>query len=123
MSPHMQRSEVIVRLHRVMDGVAGLPSEDIANVESLIQVGELAVAFETLCMQLFEWEVPLTAQQVEELTQQMIAGREWLFQQGYPDRSPVQKAIRELAAKLDMTAADNGAKHPPKVDDSIQPVT
>jgi hypothetical protein len=40
--------------------------------------------------------------------QQMIAGREWLFQQGYPDQSPVQKAIRELAAKLDMTAADNG---------------
>jgi hypothetical protein len=62
-------------------------------------------------------------EQVEELTQQVIAGREWLFQQGYPDRSPVQKALRELAAKLDMTAADNGAKHLPKVDDSIQPVT
>lgn len=60
---------------------------------------------------------------IGKATQQMIAGREWLFQQGYPDRSPVQKAIRELAAKLDMTAADNGAKHLPKVDDSIQPVT
>jgi hypothetical protein len=50
-----------------MDGVAGLPSEDIANVESLIQVGELAVAFETLCTQLYEWEVSLATHQVEEL--------------------------------------------------------
>jgi hypothetical protein len=46
--------------------------------------------------------------QVEELMQQVIAGREWLFQQGYPDQSPVQKAIRKLAAKLDVTSADNG---------------
>jgi hypothetical protein len=46
--------------------------------------------------------------QVEELMQQVIAGREWLFQQGYPDQSPVQKAIRKLAAKPDVTSADNG---------------
>jgi len=55
-------------VHGAARSVAGLPSEDIANVESLVQVGELAVAYETLCTQLFEWEVPLTAQQVEELT-------------------------------------------------------
>jgi hypothetical protein len=46
--------------------------------------------------------------QVEELMQQVIAGRELLFQQGYPDQSPVQKAIRKLVAKLDVTSADNG---------------
>jgi len=40
--------------------------------------------------------------------QQVIAGREWLFQQGYPDQSPVHKAIRKLAAKLDVTSADKG---------------
>jgi hypothetical protein len=46
--------------------------------------------------------------QVEELMQQVIAGREWLFQRGYPHQLPVQKAIRKLAAKLDVTSADNG---------------
>jgi hypothetical protein len=38
-------------------------------------------------------------------------------------QSPVQKAIRKLAAKLDVTSADNGQNHPPKFEDSFQPVT
>lgn len=46
--------------------------------------------------------------QVEELAQEMITRREWLFQQGYPDQSPVQKAVRDVAAKLEVTPADSG---------------
>jgi predicted outer membrane protein len=46
--------------------------------------------------------------QVDELAQEMITRREWLFQQEYPDRSPVQKAVRDLAAKLEVTPADSG---------------
>jgi hypothetical protein len=67
MSIDMTRDEMIVGLHRVMDGVGGLPLDDIANVEVLIQAGELLVAFETLCTQLYEWELVLTRHQVEEL--------------------------------------------------------
>jgi hypothetical protein len=33
--------------------------------------------------------------QVEASTQEMITGREWLFQQEYPGQSPVQKAVRD----------------------------
>jgi hypothetical protein len=50
-----------------MDAVVGLPPDDIANVEVHIQAGELLVAFETLCTQLYEWEIVLTRHQVEEL--------------------------------------------------------
>jgi hypothetical protein len=46
--------------------------------------------------------------QVEELAQEMITRREWLFQQGYPDQSPVQKAVGDVAAKLEVTPADSG---------------
>lgn len=50
--------------------------------------------------------------QVEEFAQEMIARREWLFQQGYPDQSPVQKAVRDAAAKLEVTPADSGTADP-----------
>ena len=35
--------------------------------------------------------------EVQELVEQMITGRECLFQEGYPDRSPVQKTEGDLA--------------------------
>ncbi|SRR6266478_1240887 len=50
--------------------------------------------------------------QVEASAQEMITRREWLFQQGYPDRSPVQKAVRDLAAKREVTPADSGTADP-----------
>lgn len=61
--------------------------------------------------------------EVEASAQGVITGREWLFQQEYPDQSLVQKAARDLAAKLEVTPADKWAKDPPEVDNSIQPVT
>ena len=50
--------------------------------------------------------------QVAELDQEMIMRRECLFQQGYPDQSPVQKAVRDVAAKLELTAADSRTADP-----------
>ena len=49
---------------------------------------------------------------VEASAQEMITRREWLFQQGYPDQSPGQKAVRAAAAKLEVTPADSGRADP-----------
>jgi hypothetical protein len=50
--------------------------------------------------------------EVEASAQEMITRREWLlspqkavFQKGYPDQSPVQKPVHNLAAKLNVTPA------------------
>ena len=59
--------EVTVRLHHAMDAASGLTSEDVSNVESLIQVGEWLIAFETLCTQIYEWEISLSAELVRDL--------------------------------------------------------
>ena len=50
--------------------------------------------------------------QVEASVQEMITRREWLLQQESPDRSPVQKAVRDLAAKREVTPADSGTADP-----------
>ncbi|MDX2974579.1 MafI family immunity protein [Kribbella solani] len=59
--------EITVRLHRAMDAADGLTPEDIANVQALIDVGEWAVAFETLCTQIYEWEISLRAAAIRDL--------------------------------------------------------
>lgn len=59
--------EAAVRLHQAMDAAIGLTPEDISNVETLIQVGEWLVAFETLCTQVYEWEISLPAGIVRDL--------------------------------------------------------
>ena len=38
-----------------------LPARDVREVEDLIRAGEPVVAFETLCTQLFEYDVPVDA--------------------------------------------------------------
>ena len=53
-----------------------------------------------------------TDKEVEASAQEIIRRREWLlspqkavFQQGYPEESSVQKAVHNLAAKLNVTPA------------------
>jgi hypothetical protein len=41
--------------------------------------------------------------QIEQMAKQMITGREWLFQQGYSDQSPLQKAVHDVAATAEIT--------------------
>ncbi len=59
--------DTTLRLHRAMDAAVGLTPEDISNVELLIQVGEWLVAYETLCTQVYEWEISLPAEIVRDL--------------------------------------------------------
>ena len=59
--------EITVRLHKAMDAAVGLPPEDISNVQSLIDVGEWLVAFETLCTQIYEWEIGLEHDVIRDL--------------------------------------------------------
>jgi len=58
---------VVVRLHRAMDAAVGLPPETIDDIESLIRAGEHLVAFENLCVQLYEYQIWLDEQLVRQL--------------------------------------------------------
>lgn len=46
-------------LNEALEAAVGLTPDDISNVQSLIDVGEWLVAFETLCTQIYEWEISL----------------------------------------------------------------
>lgn len=59
--------EMTVRLHKAMDAAVGLTPDDISNVQSLIDVGEWLVAFETLCTQIYEWEIRLEPDVIRDL--------------------------------------------------------
>jgi hypothetical protein len=59
--------EMAVRLHKAMDAAVGLTPDDISNVQSLIDVGEWLVAFETLCTQIYEWELRLERDVIRDL--------------------------------------------------------
>lgn len=59
--------EMTVRLHMAMDAAVGLTPDDISNVQSLIEAGEWLVAFETLCTQIYEWEVALDHDVIRDL--------------------------------------------------------
>lgn len=59
--------EITLRLHKAMDTAVGLTPDDISNVQSLIDVGEWLVAFETLCTQIYEWEIVVEADVIREL--------------------------------------------------------
>ena len=77
--------EITVRLHQAMDAAVGFPSDDILNVQSMIDVGEWLVAFETLCTQIYEWEISLVPAAIRDLedlgtalgARRELAGRLW----------------------------------------------
>ena len=67
MTSRLTPEQITVRLHQAMDAAVGLTPDDISNIESLIQVGEWLVAFETLCTQVYEWEISVPADVVRDL--------------------------------------------------------
>src|SRR4029077_6963890 len=73
------RCEYCASAHSTTAKIAGL---DEADVVAALQ-GESEDVREAAALKLARSEAP--DKQVEELMQQVIAGREWLFQQGYPD--------------------------------------
>jgi hypothetical protein len=67
MSTELTSGEIIARLHRGMDAATALPADDVDNVQSLIDVGEWLVAFETLCTQVYEWGISLPPRVIGDL--------------------------------------------------------
>lgn len=57
----------VSRAIRNLTQTDGLPTEDSRNVTSLLDVGELQVAFEILCTQLFEYDVVLSVGAMQDL--------------------------------------------------------
>ncbi len=51
------------RLRAALDAASGLPPEDVQNVDVLVRAGEWAVALETLCTQIHEYDVPVDTAQ------------------------------------------------------------
>ncbi|MFH5878649.1 MafI family immunity protein [Arthrobacter sp. NA-172] len=50
-----------------MNAAVGLPVADIANVQLLIDAGKRLVAFETLCTQIFEFDIALPPERIRDL--------------------------------------------------------
>jgi hypothetical protein len=67
MTPTPTPEEITLRLHEAMDAAVGLTPDDISNVQSLIDAGEWLVAFETLCTQIYEWEIALEPEVIRDL--------------------------------------------------------
>lgn len=67
MTDHFSCEEITVRLHQAMSAARDLSQDDVANIEELVQVGELLVAYETLCTQLYEYDIVLSASMIEDL--------------------------------------------------------
>jgi len=63
----MTPEEVTAKLQLALDGATGLPHEDIDQIEMLIRVGERLVAFEALCTQIYEYEISLDSDLVQQL--------------------------------------------------------
>ncbi|WP_458112729.1 MafI family immunity protein [Arthrobacter sp. R1-13] len=68
-SDGMSLEEITVRLHRAMDAAVGLPSQDIDNIEIFIRAGEELEAFETLCTQIYEYDIQLDADIIQQLAE------------------------------------------------------
>ena len=51
----------------VMDCEGLLPATDVANIWEFVDVGELGLAFETLCTQLYEYEAAVNAEVLRSL--------------------------------------------------------
>ena len=60
--------DVAAQLQRSLDAVDGLPEGDIESIAVLIRAGEWQVALETLCTQVFEYDLTLPADLRAELT-------------------------------------------------------
>ena len=73
MNGAMSPDDVFQRISRAMDAALGLPQRDIDSIKQHMRAGELLLAFENLCTQLYEYEVFLTETFVTSLTQVGIA--------------------------------------------------
>lgn len=54
-------NELRDRLRSALGQAEGLPEQDVASIGVLIDAGELALALDTLCTQIFEYDVEATS--------------------------------------------------------------
>ena len=60
----MDPTDIADRLRGAVSTVADeLPAHDIASISVLVDAGEWAIALETLCTQIYEYDVPLDSAQ------------------------------------------------------------
>ncbi|WP_136040863.1 MULTISPECIES: MafI family immunity protein [unclassified Microbacterium] len=67
MTTELSPEQAKALLRQALRATPGLPAEDYENVQSLIDVGETLVAFETLCTQIHEWEISLRPETIRGL--------------------------------------------------------
>lgn len=81
-------TDLTAQFERVIDSAEVLTERDISNVRSLMAAGEWLVALETLCTQIYEWEILLEADAIQELEHLnvLLGGREELTQRLWQDR-------------------------------------
>ena len=73
MSERLSNEDVVLQLSRATDASPELPAKDVDLIRQFIQVGEFLLAFETLCTQLYEYEVVLSHTRASLLRQIGIA--------------------------------------------------
>ena len=69
MSGKSSTEDVVLQLSRATDESSELPAKDIEFIREFIQVGEFLLAFETLCTQLYEYEITLSDSRASVLRQ------------------------------------------------------
>ena len=76
----MVPNSVAGRLHVLMTQAAAVPSQDLNEIEHLIRAGELLLAFENLCTQMYEYAVVLSLSDlalVADLTSELRADQKY----------------------------------------------
>jgi hypothetical protein len=63
----MDRAAVADQLRSALDDAAGLPATDLESITVLVDAGELGIALETLCTQIYEYDVELNRLQRSRL--------------------------------------------------------
>lgn len=85
----MDRVVLAERLRSALADAAGLPDRDVESVQVLIDAGELGVALETLCTQVYEYDVEVTAglrSRLEDLGEQLGVSAAYLLGDPWADR-------------------------------------
>ncbi|MGH9169526.1 MAG: MafI family immunity protein [Acidimicrobiales bacterium] len=76
------------QLRTALADTGGLPARDIDSIKVLIEAGELGIALETLCTQLYEYDIEVTGEQrvrLEELGQKLGVSAAYLLGDPWAD--------------------------------------
>jgi hypothetical protein len=83
------------RFRTILDSLSEFPADEVDKVDRLIQAGELSVALENLCTQLYEFDIKVPTELLTLIAQ---LGRELKVDESYwsvLDQPPTTVADRE----------------------------